>query len=273
MTEQKNPNRLAAESIDAMQPWILPPVNDNGRVLSTVEKEARERKAALLRKSKESVQTIEMPEPSSPLKGMTAEELERIFADAEQDGFKKGHDEGFEKGRAEGYEAGQQQGSRDMRDKLTAEQIRFQTLANALLQPVDDQDNDLEQMILDIVCTLTQNVIQREMQSDSSSIVELVQTAVNALPIGAKNIRISLHPQDVELVEKYASDQQQDWKFLTDPKLIPGGCRVDTPESRIDFSVSNRLQSVLEQFLTGQLNQVDESEEDSIVDSDEKSDA
>ena len=76
MTEQKQSGRIAAETIDAIQPWILPPVNDNGRVLSTAEKEAKERKEALLRKSKESIQTIEMPDQTSPLKGMTAEELE-----------------------------------------------------------------------------------------------------------------------------------------------------------------------------------------------------
>jgi flagellar assembly protein FliH len=122
MTDPKNQNRIAGETIEAMQPWILPPVNDNGRVLSSAEKEARERKAALLRKSKESVQTIEMPEPTSPLKGMTAQELEKIFSDAEQGGFAKGHAEGFEKGRAEGYEAGRQQGLKDMRDQLTEEQ-------------------------------------------------------------------------------------------------------------------------------------------------------
>jgi flagellar assembly protein FliH len=253
MTDPKNQNRIAGETIEAMQPWILPPVNDNGRVLSSAEKEARERKAALLRKSKESVQTIEMPEPTSPLKGMTAQELEKIFSDAEQGGFAKGHAEGFEKGRAEGYEAGRQQGLKDMRDQLTAEQLRFKTLANSLLQPLDDQDSDIEQMLLEMICTLTQNVIQREMQTDSSCILDIVKTAIDALPVGSKNIRIMLHPNDLPAIDAYATEHQLDWKFVTDPQLIPGGCRVETLESRIDFSISQRLQIVLEQFLKGQL--------------------
>lgn len=257
MTDSKNQNRIAGETIDAMQPWILPPVNDNGRVLSTAEKEAKERKAALLRKSKESVQTIEMPEPTSPLKGMTAQELEKIFAAAEEDGFAKGNAEGFEKGRTEGYEAGRQQGLKEMRDQLTAEQLRFKALANSLLQPLEEQDNDIEQMLLEMICTLTQNVIQREMQVDSSSILAIVKTAIDALPIGSKNIRIILHPKDLPAIDAYATENQLDWKFVTDPQLTPGGCRVETLESRIDFSISQRLQSVLEQFLKGQLSRVD----------------
>jgi len=266
----KNQNRIAGETIEAMQPWILPPVNDNGRVLSTIEKEAKERKLALLRKSKESVQTIEMPEPTSPLKGMTAQELEKIFADAEEDGFAKGHAEGFEKGRADGYEAGRQQGLKDMREQLTAEQLRFKNLADALLQPLDNQDNDIEQMLLEMVCSLTQNVIQREMQLDSSSILDIVKTATEALPIGSKNIRIMLHPQDLSAVATYATEQQLDWKLLADPQLTPGGCKVETLESRIDFSVSSRLQSVFEEFLKGQLSQ---AENTSAAESDDQSDA
>ncbi len=256
----KNQHRIAGETIEAMQPWILPPVNDNGRVLSTAEKEAKERKLALLRKSKESVQTIEMPNSTSPLKGMTAQELEKIFADAEQDGFAKGHAEGFEKGRAEGYEAGRQQGLKEMRDQLTAEQLRFKTLANALLAPIEEQDSDLENMLLEMVCSLTQNVIQREMQLDSSGIIDVVKMAIDALPIGRKNIRISLHPQDLSAVETYANEQQLDWNFLSDPQLIPGGCKVETLESRIDFSISQRLQSVLEEFLKGQLSTPDNAQ-------------
>jgi flagellar assembly protein FliH len=266
----KNQNRIAGETIESMQPWILPPVNDNGRVLSTVEKEAKERKEKLLRKSKESIQTIEMPEPTSPLKGMTAKELEKIFADAEQDGFAKGHAEGFEKGRAEGYEAGRQQGLKDMREQLTAEQLRFKNLANSLLQPVEDQDNDIEQMLLEMVCALTQNVIQREMQTDSSCILDVVKTTIEALPIGSKNIRIHLHPQDFSAVETYSKEQQLDWKFLSDPQLIPGGCKVETPESRIDFSISHRLQSVLEEFLKGQLSKTENS---SVADIDDATNA
>lgn len=263
MTEQKQSGRIAAETIEAIQPWILPPVNDNGRVLSTAEKEAKERKEALLRKSKESIQTIEMPDQTSPLKGMTAEELEKIFAAAEQDGFTNGHAEGFEKGRVDGYEAGRQQGLKEMRDQLTAEQRRFQSLANALLNPLEQQDADVEHLMMNIICHLTQNVIQREMQIDSSHILQLVSTAIDALPIGSKNIRITLNPADLEKVQEYAEQQQLDWSFLADPQLTPGGCRVETPESRVDFSISSRLQTVLEQFLTGQLAVAEEPHEPS----------
>ena len=254
-------NRIPAEEVQDVRAWVIPPIADNGRVLSSAEKEARERREALLRGRKESIETIEIPEPpKAPV--VTAEELQAMFDEAEKDGFAQGHKEGLAKGTAEGYEAGKQQALMELRPQLIAEQQRFQQLAQSLLDPIAEQQDDLEQMLLDIVCSLTQSVVQRELLTDSSQILDLVRLAIGALPVGAKNIRVTLNPDDLAAVETYAEEQQLDWKFMGDSKLQPGGCRIETPESRVDYSVSTRLQTVLEQFVTKQLaGSEDESQE------------
>ncbi|GGY68373.1 flagellar assembly protein FliH [Cellvibrio zantedeschiae] len=263
MTSKSMPGRIASENLGEVTSWMLPPVDDTGKVLSSAEKEARMRREKLLQQGKEKIETVEIPAQQKT--GMTAQEMQEIFDAAEKDGFAQGHAEGLEKGRSDGYEAGRQQGLMEMRAQLTLEQQRFQSIANSLLNPLTAQDNDIENMLLDVICSLTQSVIQRELVTDSSHILELVKTAVEALPVGSKNIRISLNPDDLAVVETYAADQQLDWKFFGDIQLQPGGCRVETPESRVDFSVSQRLQTVLEQFLTGQLAQLDGADDSSQV--------
>lgn len=260
MSDSNLPNRIPAEAVEQVTTWVLPPVSDNGRVLSSAEKEARERRERLLRREQEKIEVVDMPvEEQPPQLGMTAEELQAIFDEAEKDGFEQGHKEGFAKGNTEGYEAGRQQGLKEMRAQLVAEQQRFQALAHALLNPIDAQDDDLEHMVLDIICTLTQSVVQREVQTDSSQILQLVRNAIDALPVGSKNIRVCLNPDDLAAIETYATEQQLDWKFFGDSGLLPGGCRIETPESRVDFSVSSRLKTVLEQFITRQLAAGDEN--------------
>lgn len=254
MSDTSLPGRIPAEAVEHVSTWMLPPVSDNGRVLSSAEKEARERRERLLRREQEKIEVVEMPaEEQPPQIGMTAEEMQAIFDAAEKDGFEQGHQDGFAKGNAEGYEAGRQQGLKEMRAQLVAEQQRFQALANALLDPIHAQDNDLEHMLLDVICTLTQSVVQREVQTDSSQILALVRSAVDALPVGSKNIRVCLNPDDLAAIETYAAEQQLEWKFLGDTGLLPGGCRIETPESRVDFSVGSRLKAVLEQFISKQL--------------------
>ena len=260
MSTETLQGRIAAEDVSEVKSWVLPPVDDSGKILSSAEKEARDRRQRLLRQGKESIQTVEVP--TSPAKtGMTAKEMQDIFDAAEKDGFAQGHTEGYSKGQADGYEAGKQQGLMEMRAQLLAEQQRFQQIAQALLVPLAEQDDDIENMLLDTICTLTQSVIQRELLTDSSHIVELVKAAVEALPVGSKNIKVCLNSNDFPIIEAYAKEQQLEWKFFSDAQLLPGGCRIETPESRVDFSVSFRLQSVLEEFLTGRManNTEDES--------------
>lgn len=251
MTEKTLPARIPAELLGDVKSWMVPVVDDSGKVLSSAEKEARERREKLLRQGKEKIETVEIAAPAKT--GMTAQEMQEIFDAAEKDGFAQGHASGFEKGKTEGYEAGRQQGLKEMRAQLTAEQLRFQGIANALLDPLHAQDSDIENMLMDAICTLAQSVVQRELLTDSSHILELVKSAVDALPVGSKNIRIALNPDDLAVVEAYAEEQQLGWTFIGSTQLQPGGCRVETPESRVDFSVSTRLKAVLEQFLTGQL--------------------
>jgi flagellar assembly protein FliH len=267
MSETNLPNRIAAEDVEGATTWVFPPVSDHGRVLSSAEKEARERRERLLRRERETIETVEISEEAPPQVGMTAEEMQAIFDTAEKDGFEQGHKDGFAKGNTEGFEAGRQQGLMEMRAQLVAEQQRFQKLANALLEPLTAQDDDVEHLLLDVICTLTQSVVQRELLTDSSHITSLVKSAVEALPIGSKNIRVCLNPDDLAAVETYAAEQQLSWQFFGDNELQPGGCRIETPESRVDFSVSTRLQTLLEQFVTKQLasgEEVDESTDDDV---------
>lgn len=252
MSTETLQGRIAAEDVSEVKSWILPPVDDSGKILSSAEKEAKDRRQRLLRQGKESIQTVEVP--TSPAKtGMTAQEMQDIFDAAEKDGFAQGHTEGYSKGQADGYEAGKQQGLMEMRAQLAIEQQRFQQIAQALLEPIAAQDDDIENMLLDTICTLTQSVIQRELSIDSSQIIDLVRIAIDALPVGSKHIKVCLNPVDLTAIEAYAQEQQLEWKFFGDAQLLPGGCRIETPESRVDFSVSLRLQTVLEEFLKGQL--------------------
>ncbi len=256
MTLKSIPGRIPAEDVGEVRTWIIPPVTDGGRILSSAEKEARENRDKLLRQGKEKIENVDLPmRPGKP--GMSAQHMQEIYDSIEKDGFKQGQQEGFQQGQAEGYEAGLQQGLVEMRAQLAIEQSRLQTIMQALLQPLAAQDDDLENMLLDIICSLTQSVVQRELLLDSSQILALVDTAVAALPVGSKNIRVCVNPDDLIKLEAYAEEQQLAWKFFGDTQLLPGGCRVETPESRVDYSVSLRLKTVLEQFLTGQLTNAD----------------
>jgi len=251
MTTKKLPNRIPAEDLKNYTAWVLPPIHgEDDRVLPTTGREAQKQAEENARRKGEKVEDVEYEGQNS---GLSAEELQRIVDEAEKEGRERGYEAGFEQGRAEGYETGERKGEEAMRQKLAAEQQRFQHLVQSLREPVEAQDEALEKLLLDTVCAITKSLVQRELLTDSSHILEQVRAAVEVLPAGASNLQIYLNPDDLALVETYAEERQLDWQFHGDPALLPGGCRVNTLESQVDFSVEHRLAQQLEAFVNRQL--------------------
>lgn len=262
MQYKQQPSRIAAEEIESCTPWQLPIIEDGGLVVSTAEKEERERQEALRRAEQETIEDIELTEAPLPQTGISAQEMQEIFDAAEKDGFAQGHQAGFAKGEQEGLEAGRQQGLAEMRGQLQAEQQRFQQIAEALLQPLANQDSELESMLVDMVCSLTRAVVQRELQTTPADILSLTQQAVDALPAGNKELRILVNPDDHQPLQDYAQQSQLDWSAIADSRVSPGGCIVETRDSRVNFSVEQRLKTVLEQFRNKQLGAASDAEAD-----------
>lgn len=52
MSDNKLQNRIPAEVVENAAAWVVPPMTDHGKILSSAEKEARERRERLLRREK-----------------------------------------------------------------------------------------------------------------------------------------------------------------------------------------------------------------------------
>jgi hypothetical protein len=119
--------------------------------------------------------------------------------------------------------------------------------------PLAEQQKQLERIIVDYVSALTKQVVARELQMDSSSIMSAVHKSLEALPIGSSVVTLTVNPDDLALVELYSEKKHKNWKFISDESMLAGGCLLETPESLVDYSVETRMAALLEQFSNGQL--------------------
>jgi len=264
---KKLANLIPAEDIDHAERWALPQMEGKAPRIKSAVKERRERQQLEKQRADEIIEDVNIEDiPSSAL---TAEQMQEITEAAEKEGYAKGHQEGLLAGKDAGYKAGQQQGLKEMKASLTLQQTRFTQLANALLNPIEEQDDALEQALLASVVSIASGVIKRELFADSSHIQSLVQEAIAALPAGAKNIRIILHPDDLAMLEQYLEEDApraaEDWQFFAEASMTPGGCKVETAQSLIDFSVERRMSQILNDFTTKQLGN-DAKDDDRIED-------
>ncbi len=248
----KSPNIIASEDLGEFDRWPLPEMGDAEKVLPSAEKEQKDRVA----RSEEIIEEVDLDE-SLELSPITAEELQAITEAAEREGFTQGEKAGFEQGQKEGHEQGYQAGldkaEQENQPILERQVSQLLQVAEALIDPISEQQQQLETTVLNYVTSLTKQLVERELLQDSSHILSVVKQAIAALPVGASHTVVCLNPDDLALVETFSAENNKDWKFRGDPQILPGGCRVLTDESLVDFTVESKLQAMFGQFLDRQL--------------------
>ncbi|MFJ4145736.1 flagellar assembly protein FliH [Pseudomonas sp. NPDC089734] len=171
--------------------------------------------------------------PLEEVQPLTLEELESIRQEA--------WNEGFATGEREGFHSTQLKVRQEAEVALAAKIASLEQLMGNLLEPVAEQDTQIEKAVIHLVEHIARQVIQRELQTDSQQIAHVLRDALKLLPMGAQNLRIFINPQDFGLVKALRERHEEDWKILEDDSLLPGGCRIETEHSRIDASVETRI--------------------------------
>ncbi len=233
MTGNDDSDLIRGEHSSAFNRWSLPSFDEAPHYVA-LEREQSEAEQAEAEAADSELEELEAPTP------FTVEELEQIREEA--------YNEGFATGEKDGFHSGQLKGQQEARDKLDARLLELENLMSNLMQPMHNQDAQIEDMLLMLVQQTVRSVIQRELTTDSSQIVHVLRSALKSLPLGAENIRIYLNPADFETVKALRERHEASWRLLEDDQLLPGGCRVETEHSQIDASLETRLEQALSQL-------------------------
>jgi flagellar assembly protein FliH len=177
---------------------------------------------------------------------LTIEDIDALQKQAQLEGYSAG----FEQGKAAGHEAGLESAKNDVNSQV----MSLRQIIETLNTPLEDLDAEMERDIVALVTTVARQVIRREIKTDPEHVIGAVRSALVALPINDRKIKIYLHPQDIELVKKGLSLEEEDasWRWIDDPTLSRGGCRIETANTLIDASVEARLDSIINKLLGGE---------------------
>ena len=208
-------------------------------------------------------------EQEAEVKPMTAGEMEEIREAAHEDGLKEGRDEGYksglEQGRAdghkEGFATGQEEGRAQgrseaieaTRQEVAARMDRLEHLMGELVLPIQRHEEELETVLVNLTTALARAVVYRELSVDSSQIRQVVRQALSALPSTAENLRIYVHPDDLEPVQEVAEKLEAAPRIIEDDTLLPGGCKIESRHSLVDYTVEKRFQRTVQSMLEEQL--------------------
>ncbi len=241
----KHRDRIPSRDLTAYERWELPTLDDQGNEIPHSRIEERN------------------------VRPLTAGEVERIRQEAWEEGHREGKTEGYDKGYREGHEAGHADGREqgvaegreegraqalvDTRQEVEAGLQRLETLMTELLSPVERQRDEVETALLNLACALSRSIVYRELSIDSTQISRVVTAALETLPSAAEQVSIHVNPVDLEWTRQAAQRINPDSQVVPDDTVMPGGCRVDSRHSLVDFTVEKRFQKTIQQMLDGQL--------------------
>lgn len=175
------------------------------------------------------------PEPEHSPGIPTADEIEQWRKEAQDEGFQEGL-------------------------KLAAEQSipiqkRLQQLIEFFEHPLKSLNEEVELQLSQVVVTLAQQLVRRELKIEPGEIIGLIRDSVELLPGNARGIRIFLHPEDASLVRNAlsieADNEEQSWKLIEDPMITQGGCKIKSESSSINATLENRLAALAASVLGG----------------------
>ena len=227
--------RIPADKTRGFTAWAPPPLQ-HGNIIDVVRHEHR--------KQGGTGELIDLSKETLLYNSLTAGQLHDITEKAYDEGRQRGYEQGMQEGKNAGYRKGMEQGlaegERHVREQLT----QLRSVMEKLLQPYQDQQVAIENALYQLATDMARSIVGRELLLDSSVIEQVVRDAVAALPVGHKRLRVHLHPQDLNLLQQ-KSQLPEEWQLWEDATLTPGGCRVTTEHSHIDFSVEERFAQLL----------------------------
>jgi flagellar assembly protein FliH len=155
-----------------------------------------------------------------------------------------------QKAEAAGYAAGLARAESEVAARLAqlgSRIERLDALLGQLANPLKLMDAEVEQNLLALALAIGSQLARRALQAEPGQVIALVRECLKQLPLGAREIRVRLHPEDAALVrEKLATPSGASaWQLLEDPTLTRGGCLIESEHSRIDARIESRMNAIV----------------------------
>lgn len=165
----------------------------------------------------------------------TAQEIEQIHQNAQQ--------EGYSTGRQQGYDEGYSQGMSDAVEKVN----RIQSLLTTFNQELQKLDHAIAEDILSLSLAIANQVLHQAIDAKPELLLVLIREAIGQLPPFNQHAHLTLNPMDAALVRDQMGDQLEHtgWKIIEDTRIERGGCHIETTTSQIDATLPNRWQRVV----------------------------
>ncbi|GHA47491.1 flagellar assembly protein FliH [Photobacterium aphoticum] len=181
-----------------------------------------------------------------------------------QDGFAQGQVEGLEQGTAQGLEQGLAQGLEQGQQQIDTQVGHLTQLIEQLATPLKQVDNAVEQELLRLVTGLTRELIQVELKTNPTVILQTLRESIATLPMAGQIVTIQLHPDDLAVVKDAYGEEnlaERQWRLQAEPALQRGDLQLQAGDSTVDYQMEHRIRDLLNGFIGRNAQQAAQAEQ------------
>lgn len=222
-------NRIPADKTSVFSTWDIPEVK-KGQVVQAEKLRQRGPRGELVALNSDDI----------VYSSITAGQLEEISAVAYEEVRAQAYQDGIRQGREQGYEAGLKAGEQEICQQTEG----LRKAVDSVFTYLAGQDDEVEQALVNLATCIASAILRRELTIDSQHIGTVVAEALASLPVNASNITVNLSEQDFRLL-KLRDDIPANWQLQIDRTLSPGGCRVKTDQSVVDYTLEDQFQQMV----------------------------
>ena len=155
---------------------------------------------------------------------------------------------GYEEGRAQGYADATAEIRRSAQLTRAADLQRLEAVLARMQSRFEELTTQGADALLDLAIEIAAQVRRREVRTQRDAILPVVREALALVTESHGHPTVRLSPADFPFVRDALSEDGhlRGCRFVEDPAIEPGGCRVDTSQVEVDATIGTRWRRTLE---------------------------
>ena len=147
-----------------------------------------------------------------------------------------------ERAHKEGYEAGRARAAEEAASQRQRDGLAIAHLLEGLAKPFDDLNDEVAGELASLALQMAAALAGQQLALEPQLLIPIVREAVDALPSHARQVNVSLHPEDIEWVSQRLQNELDHVTFVADRHLNRGDCVVRSEASTVDAGLNARLE-------------------------------
>jgi len=161
--------------------------------------------------------------------------------------LKKQLEDAYAKGFVDGQQKLKLDLDKDYTDKLYRKYEEVYHIIEDFDEKLKEYEQSFERLVIGAAVELARKIIKREVQQETI-INDVVKDAISKV-VGANEVRIKFHPEDLKELNTYSrnlinSSSFSKIKLEEDEKIERGGCLVETEIGNVDARISTQLEEL-----------------------------